>query len=138
LARKLFVLVSLLLLAMVLFGGCGGGVVPGSSGVSLRLEVLEKNTYSADVRMVYANYSSETFYLTRVGVEVCFAGNQCYSLSVPATYAAPLYPGEVRSTVETFYLVDPVYGRLESLSLVVDGYFSSGRSVTVSSGKLYF
>ncbi len=135
-SRKLFALVSVFLLAMILFGGCGG-VAPGSSGVSLRLEVLEKNAYSADVRMVYANYSSETFYLTRVSAEICFAGNQCSSLSIPATYAAPLYPGEVRSTVETFYLVDPIYGRLESLSLVVEGYFSSGRRATVSSGKLY-
>jgi hypothetical protein len=115
--------------------GCGG-VAPTSSNVVLRLEVLERNAYSADVRLVYANYSTETFYMNQASMEACFAGNQCFSISVP-TYSDPLYPGEVRSATETLYLVDPIYGRLESLELTVEGYFPSGKHITLSSGKTY-
>lgn len=135
-SRKFLVMLfAVLMIAVFLSAGCGG-VTPTSSNVVLRLEVLGRNAYSADVRLVYANYSSEIFYANQVSVEACFAGSQCFSVSVP-TYSDPLYPGEVRSVTETFYLVDPVYGRLESLELTIEGYFSSGRRITLSSGKTY-
>jgi hypothetical protein len=129
------VVFAVLIIAVFLLAGCGE-VTPTSSNVVLRLEVLGRNTYSADVRLVYANYSSEIFYANQVSIEACFAGSQCFSVSVPA-YSDPLYPGEVRSVTETFYLVDPIYGQLESLELTVEGYFPSGKHITLSSGKTY-
>jgi len=136
LGRKFLIVVfAVLIIAVFLLAGCGE-VTPTSSNVVLRLEVLGRNTYSADVRLVYANYSSEIFYANQVSIEACFAGSQCFSVSVPA-YSDPLYPGEVRSVTETFYLVDPIYGQLESLELTVEGYFPSGKHITLSSGKTY-